>query len=194
MIEGPPAGLAGVLEPDSPRMSPSIVIRKALPEDLIEISRLHARVFGPGRFARSAYRVREGKGHLSRFCLVACIGNEIVASIRTTEIAIGNTKGAILLGPVAVDSGHRSFGLGSKLMTAALDAARSGGAKLVVLVGDLPYYGRFGFKAVRPGQITFPGPVDPSRILAHELEPEALAAYRGLVVAEPPQNYPATDA
>ncbi|WP_045836833.1 GNAT family N-acetyltransferase [Hyphomicrobium sp. 99] len=167
-------------------MSPSIVIRKAHPEDIVEISKLHARVFGPGRFARSAYRVREGKGHLSRFCLVACIGNEIVASIRTTEIAIGGTKGALLLGPVAVDSDHRSFGLGSKLITAALEAARNGGTKLVVLVGDQPYYGRFGFKPVPPGQIVFPGPVNPFRILAHELEPDTLPKYRGLVVAEPP--------
>ena len=92
-------------------MSPSLIIRKARPDDIAEISKLHARVFGPGRFARSAYRVREGKGHLSRFCLVASIGNEIVASIRTTEITIGGAKGAVLLGPVAVDADHRSFGL-----------------------------------------------------------------------------------
>ncbi|HML30352.1 MAG TPA: N-acetyltransferase, partial [Hyphomicrobium sp.] len=52
-------------------MSPSLTIRPALPDDIPEMSKLHARVFGPGRFARSAYRVREGKGHLSRFCLVA---------------------------------------------------------------------------------------------------------------------------
>jgi predicted N-acetyltransferase YhbS len=167
-------------------MSPSLVIRKARPDDIAEISKLHARVFGPGRFARSAYRVREGKGHLSRFCLVASIGNEIVASIRTTEITIGGAKGAVLLGPVAVDADHRSFGLGSKLMTAGLEAARTGGAKVVVLVGDHPYYGRFGFAAVPPGQIVFPGPVNPFRILACELEPGALAGYRGLVIAEPP--------
>lgn len=167
-------------------MSPSLVIRKARPDDITEISKLHARVFGPGRFARSAYRVREGKGHLSRFCLVASIGNEIVASIRTTEIAIGGTKGAVLLGPVSVDADHRSFGLGSKLIGAALEAARDGGAKLVVLVGDHPYYGRFGFRPVPPDQIVFPGPVNPFRILACELEPDALHSYRGVVIAEPP--------
>jgi predicted N-acetyltransferase YhbS len=171
-----------------PRMSPSLTIRKALPEDIAGISELHARVFGPGRFVRSAYRVREGKGHLSRFCLVACLGKEIIASIRTTEITIGGVKGAVLLGPVAVDADHRSLGLGSKLITAALEATRAGGAKLIVLVGDHPYYGRFGFKPVPPGQIVFPGPVNPLRILAFELEPEALSGYRGLIVAEPPKN------
>ncbi len=169
-----------------PRMSPPLTIRKALPEDIAGISELHARVFGPGRFARSAYRVREGKGHLSRFCLVACLGKEIIASIRTTEITVGGVTGAVLLGPVAVDSDHRSLGLGSKLIAAALEAARTGGAKLVVLVGDHPYYGRFGFRPVPPDQIVFPGPVNPLRILASELQPDALPDYRGLVVAEPP--------
>lgn len=170
------------------RMSPSLTIRKALPEDIAGISKLHQRVFGPGRFARSAYRVREGKGHLSRFCLVACLGREIIASIRTTEITIGGAKGAVLLGPVAVDADHRSLGLGSKLIMSALEAARAGGAKLVVLVGDQPYYGRFGFRPVPPSQIVFPGPVHPFRILVCELEPDALAGYRGLVVAEPPSK------
>ncbi len=172
-------------------MSQSIAIRPAVPDDIASISKLHARVFGPGRFARSAYRVREGKGHISRFCLVACVGDEIVASIRTTEIAIGGTKGALLLGPVAVDDSHRSNGLGRRLIHAALEAARAAGARLIVLVGDEPYYGRFGFRAVPFGQIVFPGPVDPRRILACELEAHALASFRGLVTAEPPAKVPA---
>ncbi len=172
-------------------MSPSLILRPAVPEDIAEISKLHARVFGPGRFARSAYRVREGKGHLSRFCLVACLGKKIIASIRTTEIAIGGKSGAVLLGPVAVDGEHRSLGLGSKLIAAAFDAARAGGARLIVLVGDQPYYGRFGFTPAPMGQIIFPGPVNPQRILAHEIEANALADYRGLVVAEPASTIPA---
>ncbi len=96
----------------------------------------------------------------------------------------------MLLGPVAVDSEHRSLGLGSKLIAAAFDAARTGGAKLIILVGDHPYYGRFGFKRVPMDQIVFPGPVDPQRILVCELEPNSLAAYHGLVVAEPPAKNP----
>jgi predicted N-acetyltransferase YhbS len=168
-------------------MSPVLSIRPALPEDIAEISKLHARVFGPGRFTRSAYRVREGKGHLSRFCLVACLGKAVIASIRTTEITVGGNSGAVLLGPVAVDGEHRSLGLGKKLITAALEAARNGGARLIILVGDEPYYGRFGFKPVPMGQIVFPGPVNPQRILAYELEQDALAQYSGLVVAEPPK-------
>ncbi len=167
-------------------MSPALVIRKALPGDIAEISKLHARVFGPGRFVRSAYRVRERKGHLSRFCLVAYLGAELVASLRMTEVAIGGVTGAALLGPIAVEPQHRGLGLGTKLVTAALSAARTGGTQLIILVGDEPYYGRFGFKAVPAGQIVFPGPVNPARILACELKDGAIASYRGLIVAEPP--------
>lgn len=166
-------------------MSPPLVIRKALPQDIPEISRLHAHVFGPGRFARSAYRVREGKGHLSRYCLVAHLGGQLVASLRMTEITIGGRPGGALLGPVAVDPDHRGLGLGTKLMKEALAAARSGGTSIVVLVGDVPYYGRFGFNTVPPGQIAFPGPVNPARILACGFEDGAITNYRGVIAALP---------
>jgi predicted N-acetyltransferase YhbS len=166
-------------------MSSPLVIRIAVPKDVPEISRLHARVFGPGRFARSAYRVREGKGHLSRYCLVAHLGGQLIASLRMTEITIGGRPGAALLGPVAVDPDHRGIGLGTKLMNEAVATARAGGTSLVVLVGDDPYYGRFGFKVVPAGQIVFPGPVNPARLLARELTDGALAEFRGLIVAIP---------
>jgi predicted N-acetyltransferase YhbS len=86
---------------------------------------------------------------------------------------------------VAVDPEHRGLGLGTKLMQEALAAARQGGTALVVLVGDDPYYGRFGFKPAPAGQIAFPGPVNPARVLACELRENALSGYRGLVVAIP---------
>lgn len=170
-------------------MPPPLVIRKAVPQDVPEISRLHARVFGPGRFARSAYRVREGKGHLSRYCLVAHLGGELIASLRMTEITIGGRPGAALLGPVAVDPEHRGTGLGTKLMKEAIEAARAGGTSLIVLVGDDPYYGRFGFKVVPAGQIVFPGPVNPARLLARELKDGVMADYRGLIVAIPSNGF-----
>jgi predicted N-acetyltransferase YhbS len=164
-------------------MSKIVTIRRATPEDIAAISALHARVFGPGRFARSAYRVREGKGHLSRFCLVAEGPARLKASLRMTEITIGGVPGAALLGPIAVEPEHRGEGLGTRLVNEALAACRSAGARLVILVGDVPYYGRFGFKPVPAGQIAFPGPVNQTRILAVELEPGALESYRGMVAA-----------
>ena len=165
-------------------MSPPITTRAIADADLAEISRLHARAFGPGRFARSAYRVREGTAPVSPYCRAALLGNRLIAALRMTEARIGTTGGALLLGPLAVDPDFVNQGLARRLVGEAIEAARAGGVRLVLLGGDMPYYGRFGFQPVPRGQIVFPGPVDPARILALELAPGALADYRGLVAAE----------
>lgn len=167
-----------------PAMSPPITTRAVAAADLPEIARLNARAFGPGRFARSAYRVREGTAPVSPYCRVALLGHRLVAAVRMTEARVGATGGALLLGPLAVDPDFANQGLGRRLVGEAIEAARAGGIRLVLLVGDVPYYGRFGFAPVPRGQITFPGPVDPARILALELAPGALAEYRGLLAAE----------
>jgi predicted N-acetyltransferase YhbS len=165
-------------------MLSKVVTRPATPEDVPLISALHDQVFGPGRFARTAYRVREQMGpetEISRFCRLAIAGDQLVAAIRMSEIAIGGSKGAALLGPLVVASEYAGQGYGRALIAEALEACRAGGLKLVVLVGDEPYYSRFGFKRVAPGAITFPGPVNPARILAVELEAGALQQFTGLV-------------
>lgn len=164
-------------------MNLPITTRRATPDDFAEIADLHERVFGPGRYARTAYRVREGTAPVSRWCWVAVIGSDVVGSLRMTEVTIGGREGALLLGPLAVDQEYARQGFGKKLIGEALDAARDDGFAIVVLVGDMPYYGRFGFKPVRPGQIVFPGPVDHARILAAELQPGAASAFAGPVVA-----------
>ena len=163
-------------------MSATVATRPVKSADLRRIADLHARVFGPGRFVRSAYRVREGNGLMSRYCRVAERDGQIVAALRITDVSIGGTHGAALLGPLAVDPDFAGQGHGRRLVSEALDEMKNAGIKLVVLVGDEPYYGRFGFKPVPPGQIVFPGPVNPQRILAVELVPGALGLYRGLVV------------
>lgn len=162
-------------------MTSAIITRAAGTNDIAAINALQARVFGPGRFARSAYRVREGKGLMSRFCRVADCSGRLIAALRLTEVCIGATAGAALLGPLAVDPDFRGAGYGRKLVAEALDEMRAAGIAIVVLVGDLPYYGQFGFKPVPPGSIILPGPVDPARILAAELQPGALHRYRGPV-------------
>lgn len=169
-------------------MPTSIITRPATSGDLTEISNLHARVFGPGRYARSAYRVREGKGLMTRFCRVAVFQDKIVAALRMTDVTIGKISGAALLGPIGVDPAHHGQGFGRELIAEAIQSARDAGLQLIVLVGDEPYYGRLGFKLVPHGQITFPGPVNPSRILAIELKPGALSQYRGLIVAVQPSQ------
>jgi len=167
-------------------MLAKIVCRPAAPEDVPLISALHERVFGPGRFARTAYRVREQMApgsEISRFCRIAMNGDRPAAALRMSEIRIAGRPGALLLGPLAVAPEHMDQGYGRALVADALAAARTAGIALVVLVGDEPYYGRFGFRPVPPGTIVFPGPVDPHRILALELAEGALASYKGLISA-----------
>ena len=161
-----------------------ILVRQALPEDGADIRALHARAFGPGRFARTAYRLREGTAEASPFCRVCRIDGHLAAAVRFTPILIGGRGGALLLGPLAVDPAFANQGHGRGLVATALEAARSAGIALVVLVGDEPYYARLGFRSVPHGQIALPGPVDPERLLAAELVAGALAGYSGLVSAD----------
>jgi predicted N-acetyltransferase YhbS len=162
-----------------------IVTRQVLPSDLPAIADLHARALGPGRFARTAHRIREGTQAISPFCRVCLIDGRLVAAVRFTPIIIGGKPGALLLGPLAVDPAFANRGYGRGLVADSLQDARKGGIALVVLVGDEPYYGKLGFRPIPRGQITLPGPVDPARLLAAELAPGALAAYTGAVAADP---------
>ncbi len=164
-------------------MPPQLTVRAVAAADLPAVQVLHARVFGPGRFVRTAYRIREGTLPISCFCLLALLGEEMVAAIRFSEIMIGGTPGALLLGPLAVEPRVAGQGYGKRIVADGIENARRAGIKLVVLVGDLPYYARFGFAVVPRGQILLPGPVDPARLLAAELVPGSLAEYRGMVRA-----------
>jgi predicted N-acetyltransferase YhbS len=162
-------------------MSLPVATRSVEAADLDAIGELHARVSGPGRFARTAYRVREGAPPISPFCRVALHGDRIIAAVRLTPVRVGKTPGALLLGPLAVDPEFANQGHGRRVVSESLAAAQAAGVRIVVLVGDEPYYGRLGFAPVPAGQISLPGPFDPARLLARELEPGALAAFRGLV-------------
>jgi predicted N-acetyltransferase YhbS len=165
-------------------MPEPLTVRQARPEDRAAIGVLHARAMGPGRFARTAYRVREGAaGDFSRFCRVALLGGSLVAAVRFTPVTIGGKAGALLLGPLAVDPDLANRGYGRGLVTAALQDARAAGVALVVLVGDEGYYARLGFQRIPRGRITLPGPVDPDRLLALELRPGALEEFSGPLLA-----------
>ena len=164
---------------------PEITVHAIEPGDLPDVLALHARAFGPGRFARTAYRVREGTRPISRFCLLSKVGGELVAAIRFTEVSVGGKTGVLLLGPLAVEARYAGLGYGKRLIAEGLENARKAGISLVLLVGDEPYYGRFGFKRLPPGRIRLPGPADPARMLVAELREGALADYQGLVEAAP---------
>jgi predicted N-acetyltransferase YhbS len=161
------------------------LVRAVTQNDRGEIRALHAGAFGPGRFARTAYRVREGTADISPFCRVCLINRRIVAAVRFTPVLIGEKRGALLLGPLAVHPDFANRGYGRGLVAQALEEARAKGIELVVLVGDQPYYDRLGFRRVPRGRITLPGPVDPDRLLALELIPASLVSFSGVVVADP---------
>lgn len=165
--------------------SPSqVIMRPVEAGDLAAISQLHALAFGPGRYTRTAYRIREGTGAFSPYCRACLIDGRLVAAVRFTQVTVGGKGAALLLGPLAVDPAFANQGYGRGLVAKALEDARDAGIALVVLVGDEPYYGRLGFKRVPVGKITLPGPVNPTRLLAAELVPDALATYAGVIAAE----------
>src|SRR6185437_5150514 len=158
----------------------SITILPEQADDEPAIDRLNARTFGPGRFAKTAYRIREEVTHIPGLSFIARVGTLVVGSVRLSPILIGGTK-ALLLGPLTVEPPFRDRGIGQKLIARALEEAKTSGHRLVVLVGDEPYYGKAGFKAVPKDQITMPGPVDPARLLVAELVPGAASGVTGAV-------------
>jgi predicted N-acetyltransferase YhbS len=146
----------------------SLTVLAETANDAQAIERLHERTFGPGRFVLSAYRLREHVDHLLDLSFTARIGTLLVGSVRQLPILIGDTK-ALLLGPLTVEPPFRGRGVGRALLDRALKEAKARGHRLVVLIGDEPYYGRVGFKVIPKGRATMPGPVDYSRLLVAEL-------------------------
>jgi predicted N-acetyltransferase YhbS len=146
----------------------SLTILAETADDAVPIDRLHERTFGPGRYARTAYRIREGRGHILDLSFTARIGTLLVGSVRLTPVQIGETP-ALLLGPLTVEPPFRERGIGQALIERAVAEARAKGHRLVVLVGDEPYYAKAGFKRIPKGRASMPGPVDPARLLVAEL-------------------------
>jgi len=146
----------------------SLTILTETADDADAIERLHERTFGPGRYARTAYRIREDIPHRLDLSFTARIGTLLVGSVRLSPVRIGATP-ALLLGPLTVEPPFREHGIGKALLERALSGARELGHKLIVLVGDEPYYGRVGFRKIPKGVATMPAPVDPARLLVAEL-------------------------
>jgi predicted N-acetyltransferase YhbS len=158
----------------------ALSLRPEVSGDAAIIEKLHERAFGPGRFARTAFRLREGKKPRQDLSFVAAVGTLIVGSVRLTPIAIGSEP-ALLLGPLTVDPSFEGRGIGSALIEKALEAARKAGSSLALLVGDEPYYKRFGFVRIPAGHVTMPGPVDPARLLWVALKEGATTDAKGVV-------------
>lgn len=143
---------------DAPRTTP-VLIEAETPADAPDVEALVLAAFGPGRFAKTAERLRERAAIVAGF--VARDGERLLGSVRLWSIAIDDAP-ALFLGPIAVAADNRKAGLGAELVQACLGHAAEAGLG-VLLVGDVPYFGRFGFTAAP--EVRLPGPVDPRRLL-----------------------------
>jgi len=158
----------------------TLALSPLTPADLPAVDKLDERAFGPGRFARTAYRLREGAAPDFALSFAARVGTFLVGANRMTPIRCGEVDG-LLLGPLTVDPSFRSRGIGAALAKKSLEAAAASKAGFVLLVGDAPYYQRLGFTPAPPGRLAMPGPVDPRRLLWRELKEGALDRARGAV-------------
>lgn len=149
------------------------------------------RAMGPRRRKKSSEKLRRGRLPAEGLAFAAKDGaGELVGTVRLWDVAVGGDgapegegRRALLLGPLAVDPAMKSAGVGSALMRHALGEARRLGHGAILLVGDAPYYARFGFSAARTGTLAMPGPYERERFLALELADGALAGARGVLVA-----------
>jgi predicted N-acetyltransferase YhbS len=125
--------------------------------------------FGPARRNRTAYRLRDDAAPLPDYSFVAMDGGTLVGSLQCWPVRLRSVAGAVLplvlLGPVAVAADREGRGIGSRLMRASLEALDAAGSPPVLLIGDAPFYGRFGFAAAATRQWQLPGPVDHNRLL-----------------------------
>jgi predicted N-acetyltransferase YhbS len=144
--------------------------------------RLLDAALGPARFEKASERLREGRLPADGLAFTLKEGGKLIGTIRLWNIVAGGVP-ALLLGPLAIAKSHEGLGLGSKLMRHALNEATLRGHKAVILVGDAPYYSRFGFDAGLTESLVLPGPVDRVRFLGLELAAGALSQANGHVMA-----------
>ncbi|MEP1444450.1 MAG: N-acetyltransferase [Hyphomicrobiales bacterium] len=161
-------------------MTCSFIITPETSAHLAEIEAIHDTVFGPGRFARTAFRVREGISADPNFCFVALEDDAVAGSVRLTKVEIGK-KEAYLLGPLCVADPKQGGGIGKALVQKACEAVHKKHALPVILVGDAPYYAPLGFERA-PRGIQMPGPVDYARLLvAWPANITETATYQGVM-------------
>jgi len=160
-----------------------IYIRNETIRDIPSREALLDACFGASRFEKTCERLREGRLPADGLSLVVEGNGRIVATVRLWHVAAGPGRPALMLGPLAVDPSRQGLGVGGKLLREALRRAAALGHKAVLLVGDAPYYERFGFSAEKTGSLWMPGPYERHRLLALELEPGALNGACGLISA-----------
>ena len=151
---------------------PAYFISIDAPEHAAAVEALYDDVFGPGRFAKTAERLREGNTKIADASLVAIDSEGLTGVVRVWPVTVGERGRAAFLGPIAVAERRRGNGVAFKLMERAIGVCREQGYAAVILVGDLDYYDRFGFKSAE-GRFQLPGPVDQKRVLIRDLSERA---------------------
>ncbi|MGO9391929.1 GNAT family N-acetyltransferase [Rhodoblastus sp.] len=159
------------------------VIRQETSQDFFAREALLDLSFGAERWRKTCERLRQNRLPAEGLAFSAHENGVLVGTLRFWSIAAGDGHDALLLGPIAIDPFIRSRGLGGRMIRHGLYAALELGHGAVLLVGDAPYYQRFGFSRVGAENLDLPGPVDRARFLALELQPGALAGASGMVRA-----------
>jgi predicted N-acetyltransferase YhbS len=157
-----------------------VLLAEERDEHAAAIDRLLESAFGEARWHKTSQRLRDGHAPVRSLSLVALDRDRLIGTVRLWRIKAAG-RPALLLGPLAVDAAWRDHGIGGLLMDEALRRAITADEKAVLLVGDAPYYGRFGFSTAATGGLVLPGPVDRKRFLARELRVAALAGATGEV-------------
>jgi predicted N-acetyltransferase YhbS len=160
-----------------------ITLRQERPADVEAREALLDDAFGDTRTRKTSQRLREGRLPAEGLSLIAADGERVIGTARLWNVACGGGQPALLLGPVAVAADYRSRGIGAALVRRSLREAGRLGHGAVILVGDAPYYSRFGFAAEKTGALWLPGPFERRRLLALELVPGALGGARGMINA-----------
>lgn len=164
----------------SPEAAP-FAIRGERASDVIAREALLDACFGANRHARTCQRLRDGHTAAEGLAFSAVRQGRLVGTLRLWHVSAGDMQ-ALALGPLAVDPMCRELGVGAALMDRALDVARARGHGAVILLGDAPYYARFGFTAAKTGELSLPGPFERDRLLGIELRDGALDRASGMIV------------
>jgi predicted N-acetyltransferase YhbS len=156
------------------------VIRAERASDVVARETLLDACFGANRHTRTCQRLRDGRAPAEGLALSVVRRGRLVGTVRLWHVSAGSVP-ALMLGPLAVDASCRNLGIGAALMDHALAVAGQRGHGAVILLGDAPYYARFGFSGLKTGELSLPGPFERDRLLGYELREGALDGARGMI-------------
>src|SRR5204862_5004733 len=165
----------------SPKAAP-FAIRAERASDVAAREALLDACFGDNRHLRTCQRLRDGRAPAEGLAFSAVSEGRLVGTLRLWHVSDGGAR-VLLLGPLAVEASSRKLGVGTALVDHALAAATARGHRAVILLGDAPYYARFGFSAQKTGELSLPGPFERDRLLALELVDDALDGAWGMIAA-----------